>query len=378
MSAHAKLSPSSSDRWLACPASIMRAPETEEEASEHAQEGTAAHALAEVCLRTGTAAVAAKMPEEHAAYDCPEMRTYVQEYLDYVARQMPPGSELFVEQKLEIFKALDVWGTADAVVVTPDGIIKIIDLKYGKGVLVDSEDNTQLILYAIGGLGFDWLSRVPVHTVEAHIFQPRRNNYPSASHPVSYLAEWAAENRHKVERAHAGTNEATAGSHCKWCPVKGTCVERAKANLALAQFDFDDFEPTCATYEGMTEEALVKVFLNIKLIRDYLDDVEAEVAKRAHERHVDGVKWVAGRVARKITNFEDAANRLRSAGIEPFKPAPFIGITDIEKELKARGLKFVDTLKGCFEVIAGKPALVPESDKRDALTPEASAQDDFK
>jgi len=378
MSTHAKLSPSSSDRWLACPASILRAPETEEEASEYALEGTAAHALAEHCLRKGITAAAAVFPADHAAFDSAEMRAHVQTYLDYVKGQMVPGAELFVEQKLQIFMQYEVWGTADAVIVTPDGIIKIIDLKYGKGILVDSEDNTQLTLYAIGGLSFDWLSKVPVHTVEAHIVQPRRNSFPSVSQPVTFLANWTQENVARVIAAHAGTDIANPGTHCKWCPVKGVCKERAEANLALASFDFAAFEPACPSYEGLSEPELVKVFLHIKQIRDYLDDVEAEVAKRAHAGPVDGVKWVAGRVARKITNFELAANALRAAGIEPYKPAPFIGITDIEKELKVKGLKFIDMLKGCFEVIAGKPALVPATDKRDAITPEAAAAADFK
>ena len=103
MSTHAKLSPSSSDRWLACPASILRAPETEEEASEYALEGTAAHALAEHCLRKGITAAAAVFPADHAAFDSAEMRAHVQTYLDYVKGQMVPGAELFVEQKLQIF-----------------------------------------------------------------------------------------------------------------------------------------------------------------------------------------------------------------------------------------------------------------------------------
>lgn len=378
MSDHAKLSPSSSDRWLPCPASLVRAPESEDEGSEYAREGTAAHALAEHCLKTGTPAHSAVFPAEHAAYDSPEMRAHVQTYIDYVVREMTPGSELFVEQKLIVFALYEVWGTADAVIVTPDGIIKVIDLKYGKGVLVDADDNSQLILYAIGGLTFDWLSRVPVHTVEAHIVQPRRNSFPSQSHPVEFLGGWVAENEAKVKRAFDGTDIAAPGTHCKYCPVKGTCKERAEFNLSLASFDFADPAPTCATYEGMSEEALVNVFLHIKEIRDYLDDVETEVAKRAHAGPVKGIKWVAGRVARKVVDVVEAAKLLLTIGINPYKPQELLGITEIEKQVKAKGTTVAAALGKTVEVIAGKPALVPESDKRPAITPEASAQDDFK
>ena len=77
MSEHAKLSPSSSDRWLACPASIVRAPETEDEGSEYAQEGTAAHALAEHCLKNGISAHAPTFPAGHEKYDSFELRDHV-------------------------------------------------------------------------------------------------------------------------------------------------------------------------------------------------------------------------------------------------------------------------------------------------------------
>ena len=49
---HAKLAPSASSRWMNCPASIaLEAKYPELPESEYAEEGTAAHSLAERCLR---------------------------------------------------------------------------------------------------------------------------------------------------------------------------------------------------------------------------------------------------------------------------------------------------------------------------------------
>ena len=378
MSEHAKLSPSSSDRWLACPASIVRAPETEDEGSEYAHEGTAAHALAEHCLKNEIDAHGAEFPKEHAAYDSPDMRTNVQIYLDYVRRQMPPGSTLFVEQKLQIFAQYEVWGTADAVIVTADGTIKIIDLKFGKGVLVDAEDNTQLLLYGVGGLSFDWLSEVPVHTVEAHIVQPRRSNFPSQSYPVEELAKWVKENTSKVARAHAGTDEANPGLHCKWCPIKGTCRERAEMNLKLAAFDFAAADAVCPKHDEMTEEELVKVFGAIPMIRGYLDDVEAEMSKRAHERPVPGLKWIAGRAVRKVIDVTKAVLTLRTAGIEPMAEPKLLGVTELDKLAKAKGAKLEDLIGDCIQKVQGKPVLVVESHKSPAVSPEQNAAEAFK
>ena len=378
MSEHAKLSPSSSDRWLACPASIVRAPETEDEGSEYAHEGTAAHALAEHCLKNGISAHAPTFPAGHEKYDSFELRDHVQTYLDYVRRQMPPGSTLFVEQRLQIFGQYEVWGTADAVIVTPDGTIKIVDLKFGKGVLVDAEDNTQLLLYGVGGLSFDWLSEVPVHTVEAHIVQPRRNNFPSQSYPVEELAKWVKENTSKVARAHAGTDEANPGTHCKWCPIKGTCRERAEMNLKLAAFDFAAADPICPKHDAMSEEELVKVFGAIPMIRGYLDDVEAEMSKRAHERPVAGLKWIAGRAVRKVIDVAKAVLTLRAAGIEPLAEPKLLGVTELDKLAKAKGSKLEDLIGDCIQKVAGKPVLVVESHKSPAVSPEQNAADAFK
>ena len=374
---HAKLSPSSSDRWLACPASIVRAPETEDEGSEAAHEGTAAHAFAAYCLETRSNAMTASFPIKYKEYDDPDLRMHIQTYYDYVMRLVAAGGELFIEQRLEIFKQYEVFGTADAIVVMPDGVIHVIDLKFGKGILVDVEENSQLLLYGVGGLAFDWLSKVPVHTISVHIVQPRRNNLVSKTYSVDELGQWVVENTPRVAAAFVGTNIASPGTHCKWCPIKGTCRERAEANLALASFDFEDAGPGCVDHSMLTEPEIVKIYLNIKTFRNWLDDIEAETARRAHDHAVDGLKWVAGRVARKIVDPITAAKELKRVGIEPFDEPKMIGITAIETALKLKGLKVVDVLGKAVEVIAGKPALVSALDKREPLTETTSAVVDF-
>lgn len=375
---HAKLSPSSSERWLPCPASIVRAPDVEDEGSEAAREGTAAHALAEYCLKNNRHAMHATFPAEHVKYDTPELRAHVQTYLEYCMRiAVAEKGEVFVEQRLSIFKEFDVFGTADCLIVTPDGVIHVIDLKYGRGILVDADENTQLTLYGIGALEFDWLSSVPVHTVKVHIVQPRRSNLVSKTYSVEELGVWAKENQDKVRRAFVGTDDATPGTHCKWCPIKGSCRERAEMNLKLAAFDFDDAEPKCKSIEGLSEGELVEIFLAIPTFRAWLDAVEEEVATRARDHQVEGLKWVAGRSARKVLDEDLAAEILREQGVDPYKPASLLGIGEIEKALKLKGLTIEGVLGKLVEKVRGKNALVSVTDKRDAVTPDASAAEDF-
>lgn len=49
--AHAKLSPSSAERWMSCPGSVALNEGKEDRGSSYAAEGTAAHELAEKILR---------------------------------------------------------------------------------------------------------------------------------------------------------------------------------------------------------------------------------------------------------------------------------------------------------------------------------------
>ena len=65
------------------------------------------------------------------------------------------------------------FGTGDLVIVA-DGVIEVIDFKGGRGVRVDANCNSQLMLYALGALlEFDPL--YDIHHVRMTIVQPRLN-----------------------------------------------------------------------------------------------------------------------------------------------------------------------------------------------------------
>ena len=103
-----------------------------------------------------------------------EMRDHVQTYLDYV-RSIP--GELLVEQRLDLTPWVpEAFGTADAVILD-DGICHIVDLKYGKGVRVDAEENTQLMLYALGAYHAYDAIYGPITKFVLHIAQPRLNHF---------------------------------------------------------------------------------------------------------------------------------------------------------------------------------------------------------
>lgn len=155
--AHAILSPSSSKRWMTCPGSVALAANIKDESSSYAEEGTCAHWVAENILRgtfSESEAVGRKCPENGVEVTPDMVRDvmrYVTQVRDIVAAT---GGTLYLEQKLPIGQwtgEVGAKGTADAVIDAGDELI-VIDLKFGRGVEVEAEENSQLMLYALGAL----------------------------------------------------------------------------------------------------------------------------------------------------------------------------------------------------------------------------------
>ena len=373
MSEHAKLSPSASERWLACSVAPSREAAFPDTSNDAAEWGTAAHAMSAYCLDNKLDACDA--PDQQAAwikYDSAEMRECVQTYLNFVRSKLTKTSTLFVEQRLSILPEFDIFGTADVAIVDHH-TLTIIDLKGGKGVLVEAEDNSQLNLYGWGGYdSLAWLASEDIQFVEVCICQPRRNNVVSKTFTTAELVAWMDGHREAARRAYAAlaSDTATPGAHCRWCRAKGVCKERAEYNLATAGFDFSD-ECTPHDPNQLTEDQLVAIFLRLPTLEKWMKDIETEVATRAYDHKVIGLKWVAGRAVRKVVDPVTACTILRGAGIEPMTEPKLLGITEIERMVKEKGLKVSILLGKTVEVVAGKPVLVGEGDKRPEFSPAA-------
>lgn len=88
--------------------------------------------------------------------------------------------------------------------------------------------------------------------------------------------------------------------------------------------------------------------------------------------HFDGWKIVEGRSNRKFTDEAAVATAVTEAGFDPYEKK-LLGITAMSSLLGKK--QFDELLGGLVYKPPGKPALVPESDKRPAMN---TATDDFK
>ncbi|MDR2559867.1 MAG: DUF2800 domain-containing protein, partial [Oscillospiraceae bacterium] len=131
------------------------------------------------------------------------------------------------------------FGTCDCVIVADDELI-VIDFKYGRGVQVEADDNSQMRLYALGALTmFDGI--YDIQFVGVNIYQPRRDNISVDNFSKESLLRWAEEAlKPAAELAYAGEGEFKCGNWCQFCKARAECRKRAEENLALAKHDFAD------------------------------------------------------------------------------------------------------------------------------------------
>ena len=366
---HAILSASSSHRWLNCSPSARLEQEFEDRETEAAAEGTAAHALAEHKLRR---ALKMQSKKPVSQYDCEEMDTHTDAYVQFVLETLAEAKVHCADPIVQIEQRLDFscyvpdgFGTGDCLIIADD-TLHIIDLKYGQGVLVEAERNPQMMLYALGALRI-YDSLYDIQTVSMTIYQPRRENISTWSIPAEELKAWA-ENElvPKAKLAYEGKGEYCAGPWCTFCKAAVRCRARAEEKLKLAQYEFR--KPPLLTDEEI-EEILGKL--------DDLTRWANEIAAYAQEAALNGKQWsgwkvVEGRSVRKYTDEGKVIATAKAAGYHDIFRQSLLPITEMEKYMGKQN--FQEVLGGLVHKPAGKPTLVPITDKRPAIT---SAQNEF-
>ena len=371
MAKHAFLSASSAHRWLECPPSAKACEGVDDRASPYAQQGTDCH---ELCAYLVEKALGrdAEDPTENLEYYDQEMQDCAEGYCSYVMEQVEgvkklcPDPQVMVEQRLDFSRWVEEgFGTGDCVIVA-DGVLQIIDYKHGLGVLVSAERNPQMMCYALGAVElFDGI--YDIREIRMTIYQPRRENIISYSLTKEELLAWAEEVLAPTAKlAYEGRGKFKAGEHCQFCKVKATCRKRAEYNLELARYDFE-------MPDMLDEEEIAAILPKIDSLVSWAGDVKEYALKQALSgTEYPGFKVVEGRSSRKYTDEAAVAEAVQAAGLDPYEKK-LLGITAMTSLLGKK--KFEELLGGMTYKPPGKPALVPDSDKRPAMN---TAAEDFK
>ena len=368
---HAVLSASSSHRWLNCNPSARLEEKFEDNETEAAAEGTAAHALCEHKLRK---MLKLRSRKPTSKYDCDEMDEYTDGYVEFVSEQIAQAKQfckdplVLIEQKLDFSCYVpDGFGTGDCLVVA-DHLLHIIDFKYGMGVLVNAVENPQMMLYALGALRlFD--SLYEIDTVSMSIYQPRRDNVSTWTISVAELNEWAENTLvPKAKLAFEGKGEFSPGTWCTFCKAAVKCRARAEAKLQLAKYEFA--EPPL-----LSDEEIEDILGRVDDLTKWANEIVAYAQDAAinHGKTWSGFKLVESRTIRKYSDEEAVAQAASDAGYHDIYKKSLIPITEMEKLMGKK--TFSEVLGGLVVKPQGKPTLVPASDKRPAIIVTGAEQD---
>lgn len=367
---HALLGASSAARWIACPPSARATENLPGETSKYAEEGTQAHEVCETALRHKL-----KDWENGKPFNLltdwvhqptlTEMVNAANQYVEFVYLQWGlylHQPEVFIEQEVDVSQWVPGgFGTCDCLLIG-DGILHIIDFKYGQGVPVSPERNPQLMYYALGAYAlFEGIEEVSA--VRLSIVQPRMQEEPQTwVVSLADLLTWAREVlQPAAEMAWKGKGEFCTGPHCRFCKAHPACRAWKDKYGPLAGFEP---YPEPAT---LSDEELGEWLQKLEGLAAYARDLEEYAQQALMEGHaLPGWKLVQGRSTRKWTDQDAAFQQMQADGIDEamlYTRTP-ISLTVAEKMIGKK--KFAETMSAFITKAPGTPKLAQASDPRPA------------
>lgn len=244
---HSKVGASGSERWMNCPGSVRLCTGRPGRSTEYTAEGTAAHHVAERCLKEGKDALdffgdVIKVDDFEFEVD-ETMVEHVQLYVDTIradAREMG-DTVLEVERGFHLKSYHpDLFGTNDANLYSAT-VLRVYDFKYGAGKPVEVANNPQLKIYALGALELH-----DVTEVELVIVQPRAAH---SGGPVrrwrttpEELREWAVKELVPAVKATEAPDAPLVPDKetCKWCIGVDVCPALRKRTAEVLDVEFDE------------------------------------------------------------------------------------------------------------------------------------------
>ena len=399
---HALLSASSSKQWLNCPPSARLQENFPNESSVYAEEGTFAHSICEYKVKKYLHE-RVRRPQSEEFYT-EELEQSTDAYYDFVVGVIEEmkrnGCEplVLVEERVDYSHiAPSGFGTADMLIIGHDaegrGILHICDYKNGKGVFVDANHNSQMMLYAIGALhAYGYI--YPIEIVRMSIIQPRLDNISTYECSREELEAWGESIKPTAKMAYEGKGEQKAGDWCRFCRAKPVCRACKEEALSLCREEFLDLDAgafaedaraapseveesdTTAPYTPdrsaptfkqpglVTLDELTEVLPTLNRISSWIESVFAFISSEAinHGVPIKGYKVVEGRSKRIFTDTKAVVETATQNGYTDLYKQQLISLTEFEKLMGKK--KFAELLGEYVAKPPGKLALVPDSDPR--------------
>ena len=329
--------------------------------------GSSAHEVADMCLREGGHADEFLGQIILGCEVDQEMVDTVETYLSYVRSF---GGKMFPEQQVDFSPWVPGgFGTSDCIIINEsEKLMRIVDLKGGKGVQVYADNNSQGMLYALGALE-DYGMIYDIERVIISIVQPRLDHIDEWEVSVSDLLKWADDVRGKAQLCLTSDAPRVPGEkQCQFCKFKPRCPEQKQMAEQALMVMFDEVSPsTVKDVDALTDEHLAMVMQHKKLIEGWLSSVEKHISDRLQSgESFPGYKIVEGRSTRQWGDEEQAQKALAESGYGEDKlyTRKFVSVAQAEKLVGKKNRELIAELA---VKPSGKPTVAPESDKRPAI-----------
>lgn len=376
---HSGIGASSASRWMACPGSVKLAETAPPRPpSAYAVEGTVAHEVGELCLKSGKSPlkyVGNVVTKDGISVEITEeMVEAVKVYIDTVLmdyKEMMPA-EMLIENGFDLSEVFPgMFGTNDAIIYQHFGKLRVYDYKHGAGVAVEVEENKQLMYYALGALllgDYDDIELVVVQPRAMHKDGPVRR-WSTTGKRIYQFAEELKVAAAKTQEKNAPLNP---GDHCRWCPALPFCpaVRGKLEETAIAEFS----QPLAMPTPDLMTPAQIQKALNFAgAIDEWVRSVQAFAQEQAQRgMMIPGYKLVKKRANRAWTDEKKVEEAFSIEYGDEIFNKKLKSPAQMEKLIGKKGKAAVDVFT---EVPETGSVLVPEDDPRPAVA--VDAQLDF-
>ena len=214
----------------------------------------------------------------------------------------------------------------------------------------------------------------PIAQIKMTIIQPRIDHISEWTCTLEELLTFGEEARSKAMLAMEGKGDYHPDEKaCRFCRAKAQCRARSDHNVKKA-FNIGELPPLISAEEA--GKRLLELQDVVKYQKDLQDWALSECLAG---KDVPGWKAVEGRSTRDWTDMDDAFDKLIKTGITPeemlYEKKP-LTLAQVEKLIGKK--EFQDTVGEFVVKKSGKPTLVKESDKREAITNRVTAEQAFE
>lgn len=403
-SGHSVFGPSGSGMFLNCSGSLLPNLLEPDFGSPDTAYGTVAHGVTELWGKTGLRPDHLVGTNEfveagdwgHLVWIDESMLDYAQMCLDWV--DWIEG-EKFWERSVDFSRITPIpnqRGTADLIIRQAKRLY-VIDWKFGKGVKVFAERNTQAMLYALGAL-WEFDTDYVIDEVEIRIAQPRLDHFDTWVVSRDELMEFAGWAKARMAMAWQLDAPRVAGvKQCEFCKIKSSCAANAKLNVELTEGvfenlenphpvsvdemqafkdrindDFDEFKIISPDAATLSTIELAKLLPFRRLADKWWKTIDIELMKRCVAgEDLTPLDWkiVESRSRRKFKSKAEAIAHLEQLGVprESVAPETLVSPAEAERLLITAGHRrkeLPSLLEGITMKPRGKPSLARLADKR--------------